>query len=153
MKIQGLPISDDQCIGDSLPIINSALLALETFATIADSKISSLSGKDIHIEGQIGSIKSGIDQTRTQKIPNVFGGYFTHPSGLKITWGSFTVTNNISGSVVFPIPFQEEAIVIPTAFKTDTTFFVSNVTKEQAWFTVNGSKPITGRGNYIAIGK
>ncbi len=153
MRLQGLPISDDQCIGDSLPIINTALLALEAFATAADSKIASLSSNDVQIEGRISGIKAGIDQTKIQKIPNLFGGYFTHTSGLKIAWGSFTVTNNISGNAVFPIPFTEEAIVIPTAFKTDATFFVSNVTKEQAWFTVNGSKPITGRGNYIAIGK
>ncbi len=123
MQLDGIPISDEQCIGESLPILNTSFQTLCAFANNSYSNISSLNDRVDILEGAV---------SRSDKILN---------SQLRISnYGAIGIGLPPEGSeflrVAGPVKFDGSLVVAETSVTGPTNLNT---------LTVNSS--LTLRGN------
>lgn len=143
MKLKGVPISDDQCIGDSLPIINEALLAINANANLVNTQLISLSSL----------VKTTIDSERTVFRPSTNDGFFWANTNFKVAWGTYRFDNSSVSTILLPISFSDtNYVVIPTTMETNSVL-VTEKFRDKIFIRTIDKVATTDRGDYIAVGK
>jgi hypothetical protein len=127
MILAGIPISEEQCIGESLPILNNA------FITLSSNWFP-------------GSIED------SNKAPN---GWLKTHTGVEIRWGTYTIaTGNSTASVQFSKTFPSTVFGIFPSNPSNASVFVCprNITATGFLLSANNETSIDASGYYIAIG-
>lgn len=177
MALKGIPISEDQCMGDSLPIMNAAFSALDAAVekTVADyaslyNRIPTFALKTeitdfitLPDATATGTVLTFNNQTGTwvasaaptdKSVLTPIGSARLH-SGLEIRWGTYTFTSpSTVSNIVFSNPFPTAAfIIIPTAPAVNVSLRVNEISTTGATLSsFSGLPEGLNTGYYVAVG-
>ena len=177
MPLNGIPISEDQCMGDSLPVMNAAFSALDAalektltdyttlYNTIPTFALKTEIANFITLPEATatGNILTYSNQTGTwvasaapidKSVLTPTGSVRLH-SGVEIRWGTYTFTaSNTVSNIVFSSPFPTAAyIVIPTAPAANVSLRVNQISTTGATLSSFDSLPAgLNTGYYVAVG-
>ena len=126
MVLNGIPISDDECIGDSLATINSAFQSISSAVTqvesnsafnVVDSPTIDLNwnASTRTLSATTSSISSFFTGTGTQLLSS--SGYQKLPGGLIIQWGYL---DDQSTTRNFPITFPTACVSLVAGYAVDS---------------------------------
>lgn len=175
MAINGIPISDEQCIGDSLPILNAAFTTLDSrletlglnVQSIQDQASSlattnSLSGyiprpyadsdQNFNVLTYQSSTATWLPSANKVSTANLAStGALNNSSGVVIQWGSYSFSNSSSAAVTFSKAFTTLYAIVPS--NPDTVRHITVKESSTTGATLSAATAITGSGYYVAIGK
>lgn len=132
MSLEGIPISDQQCIGASLPIINNAFLTLDSEITALSSSLADTNTEVTSLSSKLKSTSSQVDSLSTivsnpPSPPNLNGDVIS--IGLTTTYSNVVPANKGgAGTNSGILKANGVGVVTPAVAGTDyvTPSFVSN---------------------------
>lgn len=179
MALYGIPISEDQCMGDSLPLMNAAFSALDVDLTRARADIGSLidrlpllatkldldplitmsTSSSLLSTGQVATYNASTrtwvaSSTRIDSSSLETNGWMTTPSGVEFRWGKYEFPANEKVTDIF---FQKRFpggsfVVLPTAPSTAQNVCMVSLNALYATISASSAATTNVSGFYVAIG-
>lgn len=133
-NLNGIPISDEQCIGDSLPIINNAFLSLSSNLTISDGDLSRLTNR-VGILSTTNLFVIAASAFELRPVHNRSIVVCNNPSQLNVTIATNAVTFEVGHQTVF-VQTNAGKVVFNSGLS--------------AFNCLNGNTAIAGRNGVVA---
>ena len=176
MALQGIPISEEQCIGDSLPVLNAAFSALDVGMTNNTADLTMLFNMlpNFTTIGQLsgyilappatssGQLLTYNNSTSTwvssaapvdQSLLSQEGWARLH-SGLELRWGEYMFEVGAVAYISFAKPFTNAIFgLIPVSPVPSIGVAVTGLSQLAANVTASTAPGSTSKGFYIAIGR